>query len=109
MNYIGAIVDILETPKQKIVKDNLCVTEFRARLAQPRKTQIVHLVVLGNLADNLANYYNVNDSILVEGYVSVSPLSNSKSNQEFLNKIKIIVLKIYPLLSNSNQFEFGNY
>ena len=109
MNYIGVIVNILEKPQQRIVKDNVCVTRFRARLAQYRNDQIVHLVIWGNLADNLINYYNINDYILVEGYVSVSPLSSSELNQEFLNKIQITVLKIHPLLFNSNQFEFGKY
>ena len=102
MNYISAIVTILEKPQQKIVNDKICITQFRARLAQSRKTQIVHIVIWGNLANNLNNYYNINDSILVEGYTSVLPLSTLDSNKKFLNKIQIVVLKIYPLLLNAN-------
>lgn len=44
-NYIGCIVKILETPKQKIVKKNKTMTQFRVQLPQTRtkNTTIVKL------------------------------------------------------------------
>jgi hypothetical protein len=43
-NYIGGIVKILETPKQKFLKNNILVTKFRVQLPQVRNTRIVNLV-----------------------------------------------------------------
>ena len=45
MNYIGALVKILESPKTKTTKNKISVTKFRAQLSQIRKTQIVDIVV----------------------------------------------------------------
>ena len=36
-NYIGCIVKILETPKQKIVNNNNLMTQFRVQLPQIRE------------------------------------------------------------------------
>jgi len=106
MNYIGAIVKILEVPQQKDIKNTISITQVRAQLAQSRKSQIVDLVFWGNLADDLTKYYNPNDYILIEGYVSIFPLISSESNKESLRKIQITVLKIYPFLLSSNKLNF---
>lgn len=95
-NYIGGIVKILETPRQKIFKNDIVVTKFRAQLPQVRQTRIVHLKFLGNLAKDITNYYKVNDYILIEGYLSlrnrsISTVSSSK-------KVEITVLKVHPFL-----------
>ena len=71
MNYIGAIVKILETPKQKFINSNTLVIKFRAQLPQVRQIQIVKLVIWGNLARAVLNYYKINDYILIEGYASI--------------------------------------
>jgi hypothetical protein len=96
-NYIGCIVKILETPKQKIVKKNKTMTEFRVQLPQTRtkNTTIVKLTFWGNLARDLSNYYKINDYIIIEGYLSIAKKKKSK-------KIEITVLKIYPFFLNSN-------
>ena len=98
MNYIGAIVNILEPPQQIIVKDNISLTRFRAQLCQVHETQVVHIVIWGNLADDIIKYYDINDYILIEGYVSVPSFPDLESGLESLNNIQITVLKIYPVL-----------
>jgi len=69
-NYIGGIVKVLETPKQKNFKDNIPLTEFRAQFPQSRGNRIIHLVFWGKLASDVVNYYQTNDYILIEGYLS---------------------------------------
>lgn len=97
-NLVGGIVKILETPKQKNFHSNIQVTKFRVQFPQVRRTSLVYLTFWGNLAVDTANYYKVNDYILIEGYISV------KDKQPFNNltfkskKIEITVLKIYPFL-----------
>ena len=98
MNYIGALVKVLETPKQKMISDKLII-EFRVQLPQRRKIRVVELVCWGNLANSVLNYYKVNDYILIEGYVSFRNTNNSLNKP--LKKVTITVLKVYPFLLNS--------
>ena len=103
MNYIGAIVKILETPKQKFINSNTLVIEFRVQLPQIRNSRIVKLVVWGNLARAVLNYYTINDYILIEGYTSLRNDKNSNLSNKPLKKITITVLKVYPFLLNYNR------
>ena len=90
-NYISSIVKILETPKQILLKNNISVTKFRVQSPHLKGTNIIKLVFWGNLSRDVADYYQVNDYILVEGYVSLNKKQNSK-------KVEITVLKVYPFL-----------
>ena len=96
-NYIGCIVKILETPKQKIVPNKIVTTEFRVQLPQIRNqtTTIAKLTFWGNLARDVLEYYKVNDYIIIEGYLSLSKKKKSK-------KVEITVLKVYPFFLTSN-------
>ena len=101
-NYIGAIVKILEFPKIKTVKKTISVTKFRAQIPQIRKTRVVDIFIWGNLANDVAKYYSVNDYILVEGYLSLHKLPHLKSNRKVLKRAKFTVLKAYPFFLSSN-------
>jgi single-stranded DNA-binding protein len=97
-NLIGGIVKILEVPKQKISKTNIPVTKFRVQFPQARNTSIIHLTFWGNLARDVANYYQVNDYILIEGYISLRDRKNSKKIISKSKKVEITVLKVYPFI-----------
>ena len=103
MNYIGAIVKILETPKQKFINSNTLVIKFRAQLPQVRQIQIVKLVIWGNLARAVLNYYKINDYILIEGYASIRENIISNENNKSIKKVTITVLKVYPFLLSYNR------
>ena len=102
-NYIGTIVKILEIPNNKTIKNNISVTKFRAQLPQIRKTRVVDIVVWGNLANDVAKYYGINDYILVEGYLSLQKTSTPKSDRKILKRAKITVLRAYPFLLSTNR------
>lgn len=105
MNYMGAIVKILETPKQKLINSNILVIKFRAQLPQVRKSRIVKLVIWGKLARAVLDYYKINDYILIEGYASLTDNNNiSNINKKPLKTVTITVLKVYPFLLNYNRF-----
>ena len=70
-NYISGIIKILESPKQKILKNNILVTQFRAQIPQFRNTRMITLTFWGNLARDVATYYKVNDYLIIEGYLSL--------------------------------------
>ena len=105
MNYMGAIVKILETPKQKLINSNVLVIKFRAQLPQVRKSRIVKLVIWGKLARAVLDYYKINDYILIEGYASLRDNNKiSNINKKPLKTVTISVLKVYPFLLNYNRF-----
>ena len=101
-NHMGAIVKILESPKNKTIKNKISITKFRAQLPQIRQTRVVDIVVWGNLANDVAKYYNTNDYILVEGYLSLQKLVSSKSNRKILKRARFTVIKAYPFILGSN-------
>ena len=97
-NFIGSIVKILETPKQKSLTNNFLITTFRVQFPQVRENSIVSLKCLGNIGKDIIRYYKVNDYILIEGYLKLNNQSSKKKE-----KIEITVLKLYPFLSNSTR------
>lgn len=96
-NYLGSIVKILEKPIQTIVNEKVLKTECRAQLAQVRNTRIINLVFWGNLAIDSLNSYQVNDYIMIEGYVSLRNIKSKKLGRRNLKKIEIAVLKSFPV------------
>ena len=104
-NYIIGIVKILEKPKLKILENNILITQFRVQLPQIKNALIISLVFWGNITQDIAKYYKVNDYIIVEGYVS---LQNNKILADLIRSqgIQLTVLKTYPLyltLKHSNK------
>ena len=102
-NYIGGIVKILELPKQKVLKNNILVTQFRAQISQLRNTRIITLTFWGNLARDITTYYKINDYLIIEGYISLRDKKNSNSILSKSKKIEITVLKVYPFLLSYNR------
>jgi len=90
-NYIGSIVKVLETPRQKILENNITFTEFRVQFPQFRGNKIINLVFWGKLASEVANYYQVNDYIIIEGYLSTV-------NKQALKKVEVTVLKVFTFV-----------
>ena len=94
-NYIGSVVKILEKPVQTIINNKIVRTEFRVQLVQIRNTQIINLVFWGNLAQEIINNHQINDYIMIEGYLSLLNKTNNNLANRQLKKAKITVLKIY--------------
>lgn len=102
-NYVGAIVKILETPKQKFSSKKTPFVQFRVQLPQIRSSKIVLLTFWGNLANDVINYYKINDYVIIEGYLSIRSKSKSNSISQTQKKVGITVLKIYPFLLSYNR------
>ena len=97
MNYIGSVVKILEKPIQTVINDKIIRTDCRAQLVQIRNIQIADLVFWGNLAHEIGNNYQINDYIMVEGYLSLPNQKNPKLMKRPLKKIQITVLKVFSI------------
>ena len=104
-NFIGSIVKILETPKQKTMKNNIPILTFRVQFPQVKGNSIVNLKFWGNIGKDIASYYKINDYILIEGYLNLNELKSLNSFPQSKKKIEITVLKIYPLVLSSYQFK----
>ena len=106
MHYVSGIVQILETPQLKFINNNINRTEFYVQLPQIRKKQsitIIKLVFWGDFAYDVANYYRVNDYILIEGYLAFKKKEISNLITGTLKYLEITVFKVYPLFLNGKQ------
>jgi single-stranded DNA-binding protein len=101
-NYISGIVKILENPVQTVFKNTIPVTTFRVQLPQVRNNIIINLVFWGNLARDVASYYQINDYVLIEGYLSLRDKKIADAIGKNSKKVEITVLKVYPFLLSYN-------
>ena len=99
-NLISGIVKILENPKQKLINKTIPVTEFRVQFPQSDNDEIIDLIFWGNLGKDVISYYKINDYVIIEGYLSFQNKELFQKSQ----KVKISVLKIYPLILSSTNF-----
>ena len=77
-------------PKQKNLKNSFLLTTFRVQFPQVRGNSIVSLKFWGIQGKDIFKYYNINDYILIEGYLKLDK-----------ETIEITVLKLYPFLLTS--------
>lgn len=97
-NLISGIAKILETPKNKTLNSDVPTTQFRVQFPQVRNSSVVYLTFWGNLARDVANYYKINDYILIEGYISLRDRYDSNKIISKSKKVEITVLKVYPFV-----------
>jgi cytochrome c oxidase subunit IV len=100
MNYVNFIVKIIGKPEQSFFKDDICITEVIVKVSQNKKTQHeipFRLSIWGNLGYDVMQYYQINDYIIIEGYLSLR--ENIFDNSRLKKKqLEVSVFKIYPFL-----------
>jgi hypothetical protein len=102
-NYFSGIVKILETPKTCFFDSETQVTRFQVEISQKRKNSIISLLIWGNLGKEVQKFYKENDYILIEGYTSIRPKQNLKSSLKNSKQVFITVVKVYPILLDTNR------
>ena len=93
MNYSTFVVKIIKKPVQSFFKNNISLTELVVQFPQVRNKNCIdtfNLTVWGNLSYDIVKYYQNNDCILIEGYVSL------RQDNENNRKIEVSAFKIYP-------------
>ena len=105
-NYISGIVKILEIPEPRLINNDsdMVFVTFRVQLAQVQDNRIIHLVSWGKLAQDILNFYKMNDYIFIEGYISLQNTLNFSSNFLIPERVEVTLLKVYPLFLSSNCF-----
>jgi len=101
-NYFSGIVKLLEHPIQKLTKQKILTTQIWVELPQFRHNRKILLIFWGNLGNDVKNFYQINDYIFIEGYISIK-----KTNLK-LTKIILTGLKVYPIFLNLKSIEKNN-
>ena len=73
MNYVTFIVKIIGKPKQSSFENKIFVTEIVVKLCQIKKNKFeitLQVSIWGNLSYDMMKYYQINDYIIIEGYIS---------------------------------------
>ena len=101
MNYVILAVKVIKNSGQSFFADGTSVTELTVLLPQARKNNtkiILQVSIWGKLSYDVAKYYQSEDYIVIEGYISIRNI-NIHSVVNLLDKqIEISVFKVYPLL-----------
>ena len=101
MNYVILAVKVIKNSGQSFFADGTSLTELTVLLPQARKNNIkiiLQVSIWGKLSYDVAKYYQSEDYIVIEGYISIRNI-NTYSLVNLLDKqIEISVFKLYPLL-----------
>lgn len=100
MNYSCFIVKIVNEPISSQFKNNISLVEMLVKFSTVRKVKAIEtlrVLVWGNLAEDIIKYYQVNDYIIIEGYV------RNFSDTGIKDQVEVSVKKVYPFLLKSQK------
>jgi len=104
MNYVIFVVKVVKNLGQSFFADGTALTELIVQSSQVRKNNvkvIFKVSIWGKLSYDFAKYYQTDDYIIIEGYISIRNL-NIDYGSSLLNKqVEISVFKLYPLFLKS--------
>ena len=104
MNYSFFLVKIISKPEQSFFKEEKAIAEVIVKYIPVSKkfnsVDTFNISVWGTLSYDIVKYYNINDYVLVEGFISIR--NNNLKNKIFIKnkQIDLSVLKVYPFLFN---------
>ena len=104
MNHNFFLVKIISKPEQSFFKEEKALTEVMVKyIPISKKSNCIdtfNLSIWGTLSYDIVKYYNINDYVLVEGFISIR--DNNFKNKTFTKdkQIDLSVLKVYPFLFN---------
>jgi single-stranded DNA-binding protein len=93
-------VKIVNEPISSQFKNNISLVEMLVKFSTVRKVKAIEtlrVLVWGNLAEDIIKYYQVNDYIIIEGYV------RNFSETGIKDQVEVSVKKVYPFLLKSQK------
>lgn len=105
MNYATCLIKIVSKPEQTFFNNDISYTQFIAKFYQYKNNQntLCKISVWGNLSYDMVRYYQLNDYVIVEGYVLIQDSNVHDINIKTI--IEIVACKIYPFaLTKKNKF-----
>jgi single-stranded DNA-binding protein len=104
MNYVIFAVKVIKNSGQSFFADGTSLTELIVQLPQVRKNNIkiiIKVSIWGKLSYDVAKYYQPDDYIIIEGYISIRNINTNRAINSLNKQIEISVFKLYPLLLKS--------
>ena len=104
MNYVIFTVKVIRNSGQSFFSDGTSLTELTVQLPQIRKNNskiILQVSVWGKLSYDVAKYYQPDDYIIIEGYISIRNINTERIVNLLDKQVEISVFKLYPLLLKS--------
>jgi single-stranded DNA-binding protein len=104
MNYVILAVKVIKNSGQSFFADGTSLTELTVQLPQTRKnntTIILQVSIWGKLSYDVAKYYQSEDYIVIEGYISIRNINTDRITNLLDKQVEISVFKLYPLLLKS--------
>jgi single-stranded DNA-binding protein len=104
MNYVIFAVKVIKNSGQSFFADGTSLTELIVQLPQVRKNNIkiiIKVSIWGKLSYDVAKYYQPEDYIIIEGYISIRNINTNRAINSLNKQIEISVFKLYPLLLKS--------
>ena len=104
MNYVTFTVKVIKNSGQSFFSDGTSLTELTVQLPQVRKNNskiILQLSIWGKLSYDVVKYYQPDDYIIIEGYISIRNINSDRIVTSSNKQIEISVFKLYPLFLKS--------
>ena len=101
MNYSSFIVKIIENPIQTFFDNTNSVTKLIVQIPQLKNnadSTIMKVTIWGKLGYEILKYYQINDYIIIEGYLSIRENSFNQVASRSSKKVEMSVYKIYPFI-----------
>src|SRR5210317_1577095 len=104
MNYVIFTVKVIKNSGQSFFSDGTSLTELTVQLPQIRNNNskiILQVSVWGKLSYDVTKYYQPDDYIIIEGYISIRNINTERIVNLLDKQVEISVFKLYPLLLKS--------
>jgi hypothetical protein len=104
MNYATFTVKVIKNSGQSFFSDGTALTELSVQLPQVRKSNtkiILQLSIWGKLSYDVVKYYQPDDYIIIEGYISIRNINSDRIVNSLNKEVEISVFKLYPLFLKS--------
>lgn len=104
MNYVIFTVKVIKNSGQSFFSDGTSLTELTVQLPQVRKNiskVILQVSIWGKLSYDSAKYYQPDDYIIIEGYISIRNIDTDRVVNLLNKQVEISVFKLYPLFLKS--------
>jgi len=96
MNYASFIVKIIHKSNFSEINP---VTEIAVQMPQFKNDDakiIMYVSVWGKLGYDMTQYYQVNDYVIIEGYVSIREDQSTQQIPKTSKRIEMSLYKVYP-------------
>nr|YP_009495852.1 hypothetical protein ycf41 [Plagiogramma staurophorum]YP_009495927.1 hypothetical protein ycf41 [Plagiogramma staurophorum]AWT38291.1 hypothetical protein ycf41 [Plagiogramma staurophorum]AWT38366.1 hypothetical protein ycf41 [Plagiogramma staurophorum] len=101
MNYTSFIVKVIKKPIQTFFDDKIPMTQFVVQIPQLRnndESTIMRVTIWGKLGYDIIKYYQVNDYMIIEGYISIRKNLFNSLTIGTSKKVEMSIYKVYPFI-----------